>query len=177
MKRISVITCLFAGIVSQNSALAAPDQTTRYLINQEISLLTWGMYRIDQALNERFASRNLSSRTTYNYGRDTITIGLSNGFSDSELVPTKRNCKEIVNETRRASGINPETGQPSNGSNSFFITYFGQTGYSAKSRPNHIGDGLDRKIRIDVSLGPTDSNMETINCQGALLSRQVLFPE
>lgn len=177
MKRVCIVTCLFVGILIHTPASAGPDQTTRYLMNQRVSLLTWGMYRIDQSLNKRFESHSVSSHTTYNYGPNTITISLSNVFNKSELKPTKQNCKYIIDETRRAAGIKPDTGQPMNGSQSFFNNYFGQTGYTANSRPENLGARVDEKIRINVSLGSTEGNLTIFRCKGNLLSRQVLFPE
>ena len=83
------LTALLITVSSQG--LAEPSDDIQTLMDEKLSMLDWGMYRIEQKLNQIEALtlfQKVKIYTTYDQSRDKIIIGLLTG-SQFQLMLTK----------------------------------------------------------------------------------------
>lgn len=178
MKQIVTAYAIFLTSVITAEAYAEPDKNTLYLMNEPVSLLTWGMHKIDMRLDQIFDEYDLPARTSYNYKLDRITIDIGIG---NDVVPTKSKCRYFIKRIRIAGGIDWETGEPFNEQHWPFAYEFEQSyinNYKNTDRPDNFDKDISEKFRIKVSLYGENSagDKELMICHGDLLDNRVVFP-
>ena len=93
MLRLSLILLT---LCCYKTVLAEPSNDISKLMNRQISLLDWGLFRLEQRLNET----DYDVFVTYSWDENEITIGtISDGNRKIESMETaKRDCDEIFSD-------------------------------------------------------------------------------
>lgn len=162
-----------------DSAFAEPSPTVRYLMNEPVSRLDWGIYQLQKELEEL----NVSVR--YNWDENRIEISKSSSETPKDLNQAKILCKEEVSNLKIILGVNPEIGKPY-GENSFLWVFFRHEGYKLKSEPETLWEDLDNITRLSVTFRinrvgfvplEEESTEKLLSCESGLLDTKVLYSE
>lgn len=98
-----------------NTTLHRSSEAIQYLIDEPVSMLDWGLYKINKELDDYFSRINegsvneLSAGIDYNIAEEKIQINLI-GRADN-LQEAKEVCIININRIREMFGINTETGE------------------------------------------------------------------
>mgnify|MGYP000659739057 CR=1 FL=1 len=166
-------------------AVAGPDDTTKALMAERVSMLDWGIYRITQHLTDTLNDtlgdniQRHNGYAYYDFDRDVIIIygyavlaqQVENTLDDIEEY-SRTICKTIVGEIRSSAGIEPSTGKHVMGDDmtSLYAGYFTHYGYSNEQTRKVDLNVLDKKIEIQFLVHGN-------KCGGALMSNKVSFEE
>ncbi len=154
----------------QSLIFAAPSPTMQYLINEPLSMLDMGLYKLETYLNKGMkghfsSSEELSTkliRTTadldYNYSKDMIVV---HHFFTIDSQADEMSCKKIIKATK--SAINLE-----------IWTAFKHNGFIRNSEPKSLLDDVKNKIYIKAYVTGTNKK---INCESYLVEETILFPK
>jgi len=138
-------------------AVAEPDAAARFLMNDSVSLLDFGIYRLEndiRANRDRLTINHKPPDTVfvdYNWDENRIVIGLSYGVSGNP--PQKEIRPEIktVFETMRANfGIDPKGSTHRQAAASRLPEYFSHRAYVSKNRPPALENEIDRMTQLKV---------------------------
>lgn len=177
MKTFNLILSIFLFLIPLSS-LAAPGETTNYLMSEPASLFDLGFAqlttRLSNAKVEVAKGVPLIIWTNYNYDDDKIEItGLVVTNNQEFLKNTADICKLVIANIRTELLINPKTLTPYNSdsvSNFFVGTHF----YSARKIPPDIENSLERMVNLIgiVRLDNTDKSPIT-TCKAGLIDKDI----
>jgi hypothetical protein len=184
--RIKTIIILLATVLSLNSiAFSEPSSDIKWLMNDSVSLLDWGLYKIKQHLqgkeiNDSFNMDDGIINTyeiipvvSYEYELNRIYInGTIFNYSDIEnKKQAKYMCKETINMIKQFwLKLHP------------LESFFSHEGYAIKTRPKTINDEIKNITVIKASILPPRPSFNpvdkrTINCESPYKSDTILFQE
>ena len=124
------LTALLITVSSQG--LAEPSDDIQTLMDEKLSMLDWGMYRIEQKLNQIEALtlfQKVKIYTTYDQSRDKIIIGLFDRFT----IPTYAHQAEYTCEKNFAAideELNVELGRDVFDGKCVVCNFFSRNGWS-----------------------------------------------
>lgn len=155
MKNAVMAVCLLAAFVPQSQA--EPNESANFLINDSVSLLDFGIYKLENEIKEfrndltiRFQPPH-SSFVDYDWDENKITIVLS--YGDPGNPPVKEIKSEIVSVVaalKKNFGVGP-TGEPfQKGGFSRVGDYFSHRGYTKKNMPQHLKRDIDNMVEIKI---------------------------
>ena len=113
-------------------AVAEPSEDVQKLMDEKLSMLDWGMYRIEQKLNQIEALtvfQKVKIYTTYDQSRDKIVIGLF----DRVTIPTYAHQAEYTCEANFAAideELNVELGKDIFDGKCVVCNFFSRNGWS-----------------------------------------------
>lgn len=155
MKIFLIIVCLLAASVQ--GLQAEPNETSTFLINDPISVLDFGMYKLEKDIN---AYRNdlpikhqppHSVFVDYDWDENKIFIVLSYGEpGNTPITEIKTEIKKILTVLKRNFGVNIK-GEPfqKNGF-STIAEYFSHRGYTKKNIPQNFKKDIDQMVVFKV---------------------------
>ena len=165
-----VCTCL------ADLAQAGPDEVTNRLMEEKVSLLDWGVFRVQLLLEK---TNDLSSASVFfDWDMNQIKIMdadftmMDQGLSDV----TVAECEKWFVAVRRAGYVNEKTGKPYFGDSSLFAELFSHEGWTATINGKATEDvvkQIDQKIVLEYSIALSAENVgdvERLICTGPLLS-------
>jgi len=192
MKRLICLTA-FLMCCYQSHAFAQPRKAIEYLISNNISMLDFGLYRLEEAVETQMARRYLHDPSSFpetdvmvSYDcRDNKVLinvnllGLYNGPDSHEAevnrAQLKDLCKTLVKQIRLLLGIDAETGKSSEPSgDSVLRMYFSKLRYDKRHELQDLYKELDSMTEIRVFFLPHTSKFF---CKAPLLGTQVYFGE
>ena len=125
--------CLTALLITVSlQAGAEPSDNIQELMDEKLSMLDWGMYRIEQKLNqieELTVFQKVKIYTTYDQSRDKIVIGLF----DRVTIPTYAHQAEYTCEANFAASdeeLNVELGKDIFDGKCVVCNFFSRNGWS-----------------------------------------------
>jgi hypothetical protein len=175
--RIGLLSACLVGGLASGTAWAEPGPIGTYLMDQKVSMFSFGMLRLELQL-QRLQGELGGSFFSAHYDWDANRINLVAVFDYETL--TKERCKEYVNQIKSRGAINPETGQSMFGDASIYANFFSDIGFDLKSKPEHIEAKLDKIIAIQVTLHESsfvDSDGISLRCSSDLVSSQIMYSE
>lgn len=171
----TIVLALSAAVGLAQSAIAGPDATVKKFMNQHVSLLDWGMFHVQNDIEQDVANKfeKIYTNVYYDFSRNEIVINLLNTQSrvSEDNDEAKRMCKRILNEVRDRGGVDTDTGKLMKwvGSNSLYAAEFSNNGFDYDGiddeRPM-----LDEKMVIYV-------RYKGASCSGDLVSTVVNYQE
>jgi len=181
-----VVSCL---VVSRQVA-AAPDNTARFLMADPVSAMDWGLYRLetrlDSSAREWSVAKDLAIvlnaypmvSVTYDWDENKVGILWLYTIKNVGESRIREACAQLVKHTRTTLLVDTDTGKPLGGAHTGIAHLFEHRGYTPSKKPKSLERDIDRMIYIKVTLmlSPRkDSKAAQIECQGPLLSREVMF--
>ena len=158
---------------------AEPSNVTNYLMNQNLSMMDWGLYRLQNMLKINYPiSRGNSIHADYDWKTDKIEIIGNISVDEKSIDKNKKTCKKRVNLLRSTLGYYKQSESKYKyielyGIHNFFISQSFKPTNLPKNFNMHIPNITYIKVKVRVN---TDYNL-TVSCEGELLSTKVLFSE
>lgn len=138
-------------------ANAGPDATINHLMDDSVSMLDFGILRMNLTLKEK----DLGG-ATYLWDENRIVIShilTLKYFGDHEAAENA--CAEWVKNVRRVAWIDTETGKPTF-STSWFATYFSHNGFKRLSAPQDLDENLDKIFQLKCIAFTEDGQALTV---------------
>lgn len=159
---------LFIALMIPFTLFAAPDSTTKFLMTDRMSMLDWGLYKVEKAVEEILSDINdkkitIFVRTDYIWDEDRIKVNLSKYQEEV----SKSECRYSINTVKLI--LKDEES---------LFQYFEHSGFEQnKNRPKNIKKELYSKVQVNVKL-QNNKLMKVINCRAMLKSTgDVYFSE
>lgn len=158
------------------------DVTTSYLTKEKVSILEFGMYRIEQELKSSINDSDLIVTVGYQPNQNRIDVFI---FNTSSIKETSRDgannaCRERIQQVRKFFGIDPNTGTflfPGIMKNSFASRYFSSKVFRQNAPTSFVSD-VDGMIHIRATASYRASNdSKLVQCEAPLLGMDVLITE
>lgn len=178
---------LVATIAASSLALASPSREVQFLIDDEVSVLDFGLYRVETELNRRAgAGYRVSARYDWNANRviiraEKIPTGLFGGGEPSNYFNSvdeaRTAIKNMINGLRIELGIDTNTGKPFTDS-SFLGVHFGHSGYQIAGEPEGLWPALDQCTELQAEVFcKINGEFCIIEGRGALVGKDVFVGE
>lgn len=142
-------SCLL-GALFRAPAAADPGPIGSYLMSQKASLFSFGMLRLDMALqrvHEQLSAGGFIS-AYYNWDKNRIEI---TGLFENQVL-SKERCKYFIDYIKSHGGIDPSTGRPVMGDASTYSVLFNDIGFELKSKPDDMESRLAEIIKLRITL-------------------------
>jgi hypothetical protein len=162
-------------ILTHSIANAEPDVVTKYLMDEPVSMMDFGIFRLDQRVREVMASdHNAIGAARYEWDKNKIIL---TGFSSDKGIKTiqdaQNKCKEMVNSLRFVLGVNADTGKSIFGTSSMIDQYFSHKGYKTAAEPKGFSENLVKLV--DIQGIATTQDGEKLECHGPLMGTVIYF--
>ena len=165
-----------------NQAIGGPDEITNRLMDEGVSLLDWGILRIQMRLSSD--TRISSALVSYDWENNQIMIEGSN-YDNGTGKPeedAQKECSQWFRSIRLSAMVDPDTGKPYFGEASIFARLFEHEGWEKTvdgKSTSDVATSLDGKIFLKYyvymkadSVGDTDGLYCTAKLLEAGFSRQ-----
>lgn len=174
MRYRNFVLCLAVFAIA-GGARSEPDPIAKYLIDEPVSLLDFGIFRLNEAMRQTMASeyRAIGS-AIYDWSDNKILLrGFSTAGAIKNNEDAKMQCKKMIDSVRYLLGVSADTGESVFGKNSMIHQYFQHRGYKTTSEPEDLADHLVKMVEIQVGVAMTDGTK--IECRGPLMSTIIYF--
>jgi len=155
MKKLLVLFMLFTALAPD--AGAEPNEAAKFLINEPVSLLDFGIYRLEKDLNG--LKRNLAVHhalpfditVNYDWEKNKIIIQLTYGFEGNPPPKTIRNgVRNVLKQIRGFLGVDSKGKVYHKRGFSKAADYFSHEGYLIKNRPAALEQHIDQMTVLSV---------------------------
>jgi hypothetical protein len=154
---------------------AEPNSVVNYLIRQEVSLFSFGVFRLDAEVRSLASDHPAYFSADYDWDANRIRLhALSLAGS---MGPTQENCRKLIRAMRSRGRIDPDTGNPiiATMKNSSYANLFEPIGFSLKNAPEERLQKIDQIIELHADIYSEDG--QHVACHGPLRSTDVLFED
>lgn len=183
-KNITMALFLMAILLLSNITQAEPTTNIKYLMNNFVSMLDWGAYRLEIALRDidTIKHKNAFLHVNYDQEKNRLIISVQDKVPSSTTeLEAKKWCREVIEEIKSYLGINYRTGKPFRYKmkNSDLYLYFGHEGFVKKSQPQDLYDELENitGIHVRTYIKGKGKDIKGIICESPLRGTNVLFSE
>ena len=165
---------LVAGLIETTGAGPGPE--VKYLMDEPVSLLDWGLFRLEQHF-KNLPPKYQSMLVTADYVWNENRLMIAGTLRDDRLAQDQRQerCREAIDFLKTRLLVDPAEGQPI-ADHSVVGHFFSHRGFGRESEPDSLRPALDRITRFRVSVVQKKS-ASTCTCQSDLLSTEILFEE
>ena len=189
-KRIQGVSCLlmlmaFFLFAFAETCPAEPNPTIKYLMNEPVTMLDWGMYKLALYLNQEFRDRYLNKvskfapRITVYYNTDVDKIQISASmlykkFHNKDEARTY--CKGIIKYIRGLLVFKQgktKSPAPPGAPRTTLGSYFGQHGQQHKNKPKNIEGELSKSAELIAVV--MDKFDQPVICKAPLLGSEIVF--
>ncbi|TCL09149.1 hypothetical protein BXY66_1194 [Shimia isoporae] len=170
---IAVITA--AALTLGAPANAGPDETTRHLMNEYVTLLDWGVYRLTNRL-DKMDLGSFWATASYDWDTNQIEIELIQSSKGKNLENHKAECRRAIGLVRNNAGYDPDGNLYQSMKHSIYAGLFSHTGFvngGITEQHTRLAD-LDKKITIGTS---TYFSGGVLHCSAKLAGTSVSFTE
>ena len=187
MTRFRAAVVAFASLLATSHALAGPDGTAKYLMNEPASMMDLGIERLKSIVTFKnvFGAEYGKTRAgigiNYDWDENKVVIDLFPDQQFQDAAAFDAYARSHIGIVRALLWVNPDTGRvDAKGANgaSLVATFFTHAGYTRKNTPKDLDKEIDKLILVRVrgvagSKSPTHTELP-ISCQGQLVETQVL---
>ena len=175
---------LLVALAHSQIVLAEPTPTIKYLMNETVTMLDWGLYKLNKDMSKEPLLEGMKPQShisvNYNWEHDKIRIVGTPPFHRFQSEKAAQDwCKEFVNNIRTFFGVDPSTGEVRATSPTYIYTYFVHQGFKKKNQPKNLGEDLDRLVEI-VATALVSVEIEktmVIRCTAPLLGSEIFLSE
>ena len=179
--RFIVGVILFLPLFCSQTVLSEPTPTIKYLMNEPVSMLDWGIYNMAQRLRplqEHKDVGDVSVDYVWKKNRILITAHYKYDARSKSEKESKRRCEELVNSIKRHFRVDPKTGKGvllDRRSSLGFL--FGHAGYRGSNQPKNLYQELEKLVHIEVwnNWEGTAGSSGNVVCTSPLMGTQVYF--
>jgi len=132
---------------------AEPDSSVRYLTNEPVSLLEWGIYRLQNNLNT--APLDIPKqmlRVDYDWSKNQLLLHLAvyPSFESLQKTPAKAVCESVVHKIKAHFGVERgyEILRPSFGIGTFFHPQY----FEKNNTPKTLDFDIEKITNIEVKV-------------------------
>lgn len=154
-------------VVWLGPAAAEPGPNVNKLMNQPVSLFSFGLYRLEETVFNLFGARSPRALTAPLYGEQAYSTAVSYDWDANRIQirmmqfeerpagwDLEEECRQVFSTARSAAFINVETGEPRAASgSSWFGEHFTPIGYGMKGLPDDIAAQIDKIIELIFQVG------------------------
>jgi hypothetical protein len=178
----SLIVIIFIILfISGSMAKAEPTSNIQYLIEDSVSMLDWGLSKIDRDLEPVLnypielgfnSDTIIGSSINYDLEKNRIVIDvyISKATSQDQAILW---CKKIVGLIKTRLNVDNDTGKPFLEATGALYPYFSHQGYKDKSEPKGLYKELDNIAVINIRVETEAS--KTVKCEAPLLGTKIIF--
>ena len=169
---------------------AEPAAPIKYLMNEPVSMLDWGIYRMGNALRtagylEFLAINDIrpNIHARYEPSFNSIVIEVTSPIiEDVESRKKAREwCSSVVELSRVNLGVNKGTGKASSAQGSHIRNFFQSEWHQKTDQPESLGNELDKITELIVFAKFREKGAKapprTIRCNAPLLGTGITFSE
>lgn len=167
MKKATTILSAMILFLSVGVCTGEPDSVTKYLMDDPVSMLDWGIYKFDHnVIDPIFPKNEVLSSTSYYFTSNKIIIGLYLLQNPTEKLKsakeTKDKCRDSIHFIKTILKQIP------------LDVYFLHQGFAKKNAPNISTEHIRGLIEVQCS-GPLESG--TIMGKSSLNEDAIYFSE
>jgi hypothetical protein len=145
-RKLIIITALLMCLQVIN-VNAEPSKKTRYLINEPVSMLDFGIYRLNKRISSYKNSLEINGKLTsaiwsYNYNDDRLNLHISYHLEKENKEKIKQKIKQTVKYIKNV--IYPSHIK------SYISHYFMHEGYTSKNKPDNLYEHIDNIAYINI---------------------------
>ena len=180
--------------------LAEPSAPVRYLMDEPVSMLEWGMFRLSEALtNDKEPTYHCIKqilkehdlcivapyvRVSYDWDSNRLRIKtlVFEKSQPQEISKEKKKeiCKLVIKEHKNYLGVNFETGKPISPlgeawPDSILESFFTHEGFKSTREPENLYKELDNITELIIQYIPVKG--KKLHCEAPLLGTDILFSE
>ena len=178
IRRYAVLTLLFLLAVSK-SCFAEPSSTTRYLMDEPVSLMDFGLFTLQQHLST-IGDGDPYVNPIIDYDWDLNKIRIYVWHTGHEF-KTRNEAKDwgssIICEIRKLLGIDCSTVKPLvlTGS-SLVFQYFSHRGHKFSAQTKNLGREVDKIVEIVIGAywGKSEDSKGFLRCEVPLLGTEIV---
>ncbi len=156
--------------------IADPGATMRYLINKPITLLDWGLEKMNKGLDGLHVTDLGKIRVTVTLSEDkSHIIILGHSFREASDAQEARTwCKQTIIGIRSALGVNPDTGLPVMPTGTSVGNYFTHGAPAGKDEPKTLSHDLENMILAEGMYALMNSTKK-VQCQAPILGTEITY--
>jgi hypothetical protein len=172
MKKISLIIATIIFLLLSGICNAEPDSTIKYLMNEPVSMLDFGLYRMDRYLEIYFKVKGnpppeLWHIVHYRWDENRIIVACNISLPTKRTM-TKKDAmaaaRDLVGDIRHAL-------------NSPYTKFFSHYDFSRSTEPKKIAEKLIQLVEIRIAVYHTDGGSGYIQCTAPLRGKDIYFKE
>jgi hypothetical protein len=167
-----------------SNLLADPSKVFSYLMDEPVSLLDIGIYKMSKQLEDwdMKLSKDIekltyvNSYSQYLWNDNTLLVTRSVGVDDSYNAKTL--CKYVINNTKYFFNVDNNATRDK-GYAGIGTKWFSHNGYSNNKRPKELDNLIEKRTKVRVYINSKMKNKKIIQtqCQAFLLSKEISFVE
>jgi hypothetical protein len=160
-----------------DTSMAEPTPNIKYLMNEPVSMLDWGIYRLDKYLANIHidGARSIFYWTDYDGEKNALYLNFTMEINGKSRDEAKKMGESLVSRVRHSLGVNPDTGKPYGGNSRLYV-YFSHNVSEDNKEPKGIESELEN-ITVIQLLIMADEGTKGLKCQAPLLGTQIMFDE
>lgn len=155
LRKMFFLTVLLLGLTTRLAA--EPNETARFLMNDPITLMDFGMYRLEKdirAFQEKLAIKQQKPHTVlvdYFWDDNRIKIILSYGDTlNPPKMEIEAEIRRVVARLKEKFGIDTSGNVRGVGGYSAVAEYFSHRSFVSQGRPTGIEKEIDKMVEIKV---------------------------
>lgn len=138
-------------------AAAEPNQSVKFLMNQPVSLLDFGIYRLEKDLKKikkelaLYHALPFDIAVNYDWENNKILIRLTYGYERNPPRKTiQKGVRHVIKQIRGFLGVDPKGKVFHKRGFSKAADYFSHQGYIIQNRPEALEKDIDEMIVLNV---------------------------
>lgn len=165
------------GLFVTSWAVADPSPEIQWLMNDKLSMLDYGLNRMQAALQQELpvvykngSLSNIDVSDTYSPDDNKINLTISARYVPSDIADAKdptTACLRLIYVVKKQLAVRPTTGTES----SSWVVFFHHTGWTTDNKADdNLAKVLPSLLRISVKI---DANSEQARCTAMYLDKSV----
>lgn len=178
MKKLLLFLLFFSGHL-----YAEPSKTTKYLMNDSLSMLEWGIFKIDNVLNtEKYPELDSVTRnsfdTTYDWDSNELTIKavVYPSYEKLKKIGNKEACRLVLSSLKTRFGYHFRDSKVNFLS---IANYFKHKGFYKREEPDTFSKDIEKMTRLTVKIYSSETNKPNFDrqseCTSKFLESEVYF--
>lgn len=149
---------------SSSEANAEPSDKVRWLMNQPLSLFTWGISRGQRSLQNTLKHQGFPGIVSgsYDWDKNRITFSYFEQEGGKPRGEQEARCSTVIRLMREATGLKAKQYL----GHSFLAGNFKQNGHVAKDRPSDVEGEIDRITVVSAILPVGQHDQKPVHCEG-----------
>ena len=162
---------------------AEPNATAKFLMNDPVSVMDFGLYRMEQDLKNICSQDRCDLSVVYDANANRITVDLSDLNDDYKTrTAAAAACKVYVRRIRGQLCVDPNLGRPQTPHGRSCVPDFFrhvQAGFERGSVPKSLDIDIDNMVEIrgTVKITMQTGKFSTVKCQAPLIGKDTLISE